>query len=208
MAESSRLPANSSHIPGPLPSSCLPFLLLLSSFSLHFLLLPLASVAVAAAAFVAAQLSLPRYLRRHHPHRLHQQPPPPPHRLKLDSLLRARTKMTPRSAATHIRPSEIRVSMELDQLSKKLEEVAVVNLMQRRAIISLIGNIQKLSLILEKVFHILRSNGINVQKISQGASKVNISLVVNDSKAEQCVTSLHSAFFETDPSQLEGNGGL
>ncbi|GAB2257938.1 hypothetical protein Droror1_Dr00014098 [Drosera rotundifolia] len=100
------------------------------------------------------------------------------------------------------------IQQELDQLSKKLEEVAVVNLVQNRAIISLIGNVQKSSLVLEKVFCIFRSNGINVQMISQGASKVNISLVVNDSEAEQCVTSLHSAFFETDPSQLEGNGGL
>lgn len=100
------------------------------------------------------------------------------------------------------------IQQELDQLSKKLEEVAVVNLVQNRAIISLIGNVQKSSLILEKVFRIFRSNGINVQMISQGASKVNISLVVNDSEAVQCVTSLHSAFFETDPSQLEVNGGL
>ncbi|KAL9248907.1 Aspartokinase 2, chloroplastic-like protein [Drosera capensis] len=65
------------------------------------------------------------------------------------------------------------IQQELDQLSKKLEEVAVVNLVQNRAIISLIGNVQKTSLILEKVFCIFRSNGINVQMISQSASKVN-----------------------------------
>lgn len=34
--------------------------------------------------------------------------------------------------------------------------------------------------------------------ISQGASKVNISLIVNDSESEKCVRALHSAFFETD----------
>ncbi|KAF2611131.1 hypothetical protein F2Q70_00007406 [Brassica cretica] len=33
--------------------------------------------------------------------------------------------------------------------------------------------------------------------ISQGASKVNISLIVNDEEAEQCVRALPSAFFET-----------
>ncbi|KAI9396760.1 hypothetical protein POPTR_004G180600v4 [Populus trichocarpa] len=40
--------------------------------------------------------------------------------------------------------------------------------------------------------------------ISQGASKVNISLIVNDDEAEQCVRSLHSAFFESDVSELDG----
>ncbi|CAH1437824.1 unnamed protein product [Lactuca virosa] len=54
------------------------------------------------------------------------------------------------------------------------------------------------SLILEKVFHVLRTNGVNVQMISQGASKVNISLIVNDSESEKCVRALHSAFFKTD----------
>jgi len=29
--------------------------------------------------------------------------------------------------------------------------------------------------------------------------QVNISLIVNDEEAEQCVRALHSAFFETDP---------
>lgn len=38
--------------------------------------------------------------------------------------------------------------------------------------------------------------------ISQGASKVNISLIVNDSEAEQCVRALHAAFFESDLSEL------
>ncbi|KAL1211238.1 Aspartokinase 3 [Cardamine amara subsp. amara] len=53
------------------------------------------------------------------------------------------------------------------------------------------------SFILEKGFRVLRTNGINVQMISQGASKVNISLIVNDDEAEHCVKALHSAFFET-----------
>ncbi|CAN8299729.1 unnamed protein product [Cochlearia groenlandica] len=87
---------------------------------------------------------------------------------------------------------------ELDHLVEELEKIAVVKLLQRRSIISLIGNVQKSSLILEKVFQVLRSNGVNVQMISQGASKVNISLIVNDEEAEQCVRALHLAFFETD----------
>ncbi|CAN6314457.1 unnamed protein product [Urochloa humidicola] len=88
------------------------------------------------------------------------------------------------------------IQQELDHVVEELEKFAVVHLLQRRSIISLIGNVQRSSLILEKAFNVLRRNGVNVQMISQGASKVNISLVVNDSEAKQCVQALHSAFFE------------
>ncbi|KAK3026728.1 hypothetical protein RJ639_042181 [Escallonia herrerae] len=96
----------------------------------------------------------------------------------------------------------IQQASELDHVVEELEKIAVVNLLQRRSIISLIGNVQRSSLILEKAFYVLRTNGVNVQMISQGASKVNISLIVNDSEAEQCVRALHTAFFESDLSEL------
>ncbi|XP_057982580.1 aspartokinase 2, chloroplastic-like isoform X2 [Malania oleifera] len=95
------------------------------------------------------------------------------------------------------------IQQELDHVVEELEKIAVVNLLQHRSIISLIGNVQKSSLILEKVFCVLRTNGTNVQMISQGASKVNISLIVNDNEAEQCVRALHSTFFETELSELD-----
>ncbi|RVX06920.1 Aspartokinase 2, chloroplastic [Vitis vinifera] len=91
----------------------------------------------------------------------------------------------------------IQQASELDHVVEELEKIAVVNLLQHRSIISLIGNIQMSSLILEKAFHVLRTKGVNVQMISQGASKVNISLIVNDDQAEKCVRALHSAFFES-----------
>jgi len=97
------------------------------------------------------------------------------------------------------------IQQELDHVVEELENFAVVHLLQRRSIISLIGNVQRSSLILEKAFNVLRRNGVNVQMISQGASKVNISLVVNDSEAKQCVQALHSAFFENGfMSEIEG----
>ncbi|GMI76858.1 hypothetical protein like AT5G14060 [Hibiscus trionum] len=90
------------------------------------------------------------------------------------------------------------IQQELDHVVEELEKIAIVNLLQHRSIISLIGNVKRSSLILEKAFHVLRINGVNVQMISQGASKVNISLVVNDNEAEQCVRALHAAFFESE----------
>uniref|UniRef100_A0A453PZU5 Aspartokinase n=1 Tax=Aegilops tauschii subsp. strangulata TaxID=200361 RepID=A0A453PZU5_AEGTS len=89
------------------------------------------------------------------------------------------------------------IQQELDHVVEELEKIAVVHILQHKSIICLIGNVQRSYLILEKAFNVLRRNGVNVQ-ISQGASKVNISLVVNDSEAKQCVQALHSAFFEND----------
>ncbi|XP_022773621.1 aspartokinase 3, chloroplastic-like [Durio zibethinus] len=95
------------------------------------------------------------------------------------------------------------IKQELDHVVEELEKIAVVNLLQHRSIISLIGNVQRSSLTLEKAFRVLRTNGVNVQMISQGASKVNISLIVHDKEAEQCVRALHSAFFESDLPELD-----
>ncbi|KAK1271942.1 hypothetical protein QJS04_geneDACA020918 [Acorus gramineus] len=67
----------------------------------------------------------------------------------------------------------VATSEELDHVVEELEKIAVVNLLQNRSIISLIGNVQRSSLILEKAFSVLRKNGVNVQMISQGASKEN-----------------------------------
>ncbi|KAL1207060.1 Aspartokinase 1 [Cardamine amara subsp. amara] len=95
------------------------------------------------------------------------------------------------------------IQQELDHVVEELEKIAVVNLLKGRAIISLIGNVQHSSLILERAFHVLYTKGVNVQMISQGASKVNISFIVNDAEAEGCVVALHKSFFESgDLSEL------
>ena len=43
------------------------------------------------------------------------------------------------------------LEQELDRVVEELEKIAVVNLLQHRSIISLIGNVEYSSLILEKV---------------------------------------------------------
>ena len=48
-------------------------------------------------------------------------------------------------------PSFLFFEQELDHVVEELEKIAVVNLLQHRSIISLIGNVQRSSLILEKV---------------------------------------------------------
>jgi aspartate kinase len=43
------------------------------------------------------------------------------------------------------------IFQELDNVVEELEKIAIVHLLQQRAIISLIGNVRQMSLILEKV---------------------------------------------------------
>lgn len=67
---------------------------------------------------------------------------------------------------------------------------------QGRAIVSLICTVARTSEILGRAFSALHAHGINVEMVSQGASKSNISLVVHDTDAgERAVRVLHEAFF-------------
>lgn len=46
-----------------------------------------------------------------------------------------------------------------------------------------------------QVFKVLGQEGVNVQMMSQGASKTNISLIVSEEEAKQAVRALHAEFF-------------
>lgn len=95
-------------------------------------------------------------------------------------------------------PSCELVQLELDNVVEELQKFAVVHLLQDRSLISLIGNAQMAPLILEKASNVLRSIDVKVQMILQGllSEVMKVSLVVDDSEAEDCVRALHSAFFE------------
>ncbi len=103
--------------------------------------------------------------------------------------------------------SEISVSLTLDHkdeiegLRKDLEKIATVKILRNKTIISLIGDVKHSSIILERVFQVLKDNEINVQMISQGASKVNISFIVDDDEAEDSLHAIHEIL-------LEREGGL
>jgi len=98
--------------------------------------------------------------------------------------------------------SEVSVSLTLDtaydlsEVKKELNKIAHVDIKTGKAIISIIGNVKRSSEILARAFRICQLLGINVQMISQGASKVNISFIVDDTEAEEVVKSLHMDFFD------------
>jgi len=98
--------------------------------------------------------------------------------------------------------SEVSVSLTLDtdfelaEAKKELSKVASVEIKTGKAIVSIIGNVKRSSEILARAFRICQLIGITVQMVSQGASKVNISFIVNDTEAAEVVKALHLDFFE------------
>jgi aspartate kinase len=98
--------------------------------------------------------------------------------------------------------SEVSVSLTLDAvhdltaLQKDLSRIASVEIKTGKAIVTIIGNVRRSSEILARSFRICELLGVPVQMVSQGASKVNISFIVDDSEAAEVLKALHGEFFE------------
>ncbi|MBR6081179.1 MAG: aspartate kinase [Treponema sp.] len=101
-----------------------------------------------------------------------------------------------------IATSEVSVSLtvktkkDLGGLMEDLRRVAEVHAKEDKAIVTVICDVTKSSSILASAFAALASEGINAQMISQGASKVNISMLVENSDADRTVQVLHGALFK------------
>ena len=103
--------------------------------------------------------------------------------------------------------SEVSVSLTVDfkrvdfpLLRKELEEYAEVEIRSNMAIVTVICDARQSSAILAATFDVLAENGVNIQMISQGASKVNISMICGSSEADTVARLLHERYF--------GEGGL
>ncbi len=100
-----------------------------------------------------------------------------------------------------IATSEVSVSLtvntkaDLAGLLEDLARVAEVKATKEKAIVTLICDASHSSSILKDAFTALHESNINVQMISQGASKVNISMLVDESQANDVVKILHGALF-------------
>ena len=98
--------------------------------------------------------------------------------------------------------SEVSVSLTLDAvhdlgaLKKDLSRIARVEVKTGKAIVTLVGDVSRSSEILARSFRTCELLGIQVQMISQGASKLNISFIVDDREAEDIIRALHEDFFE------------
>jgi aspartate kinase len=103
--------------------------------------------------------------------------------------------------------SEVSVSLTIDQTNNleeiraELSKIAEITVENERAIVCLVGEaIRETPGVAARVFAALAGAGVNVRMISQGASLLNISVVVDDGQVVDAVKALHEEFFsETDP---------
>lgn len=100
-----------------------------------------------------------------------------------------------------IATSEVSVSLtvntkaDLTGLLEDIARIAEVKATKNKAIVTMICDAAHSSSILKDAFTALNDAGINVQMISQGASKVNISMLVDSEQANDVVSILHKALF-------------
>jgi len=102
--------------------------------------------------------------------------------------------------------SDVSVSLTLDKkqrekedlplLLDKLRAVADVTEYKERCIVSLICNLKRSSEVMATAFKVMDRLGITAEMLSQGASKVNISIVVQMKYKEALIRALHAVYFE------------
>jgi aspartate kinase len=112
-----------------------------------------------------------------------------------------------RTAVDIVTTSEVSVSLSLEETSAleeiiaDLEHMGAVKVENERAIICIVGEgLRTTPGIAGRVFSTIKD--INVLLISQGASSVNLTFVVEERHVAEAVRRLHAAFFECATSEL------
>ncbi len=110
-----------------------------------------------------------------------------------------------RTSVDVVATSEVSVSLTIDtiehlaQITGELERIADVSIEKDQAIVCLVGeNIRYTPGISGRAFGAMR--GINIRMISQGASALNLTMVVENADLREAVERLHTEFFSVvDP---------
>lgn len=109
-----------------------------------------------------------------------------------------------KTAVDLVSTSEVAVSLTIDntsnleQIVSELQGFAEVSVFDQKAIVCVVGEQMRSTVgVVDRVFRAL--NDINVIMISQGASEINMSLVVDEDSVTQAVQQLHKEFFEPVP---------
>jgi aspartate kinase len=110
-----------------------------------------------------------------------------------------------RCAVDVVSTSEVSVSLTVDsneaipQIAADLEDLGQVKYSGRQAIVCLVGEaIRERPGVAAQVFDAIRD--INVRMISQGASEINLTFVIDETRVPEVVQRLHARFFaEVDP---------
>jgi aspartate kinase len=112
-----------------------------------------------------------------------------------------------RTAVDIVTTSEVSVSLSLEETGSlaeivaDLEKMGAVKVESERAIVCIVGEgLRTTPGIAGRVFSTVKE--INVLLISQGASSINLTFVVEEHNVEEAVRRLHEAFFECATSEL------
>ena len=102
-----------------------------------------------------------------------------------------------------IATSEISISMTvnepegMEEIISELQGIAEVKVEEKKAIICVVGEgMAHDEGLAGKVFTAVGKSGANIEMISQGASEINIGLVVDEDQAENAVKALHDVFVD------------
>jgi len=90
---------------------------------------------------------------------------------------------------------DLKSEKNLDKLIAELKEFSDARATRNKAMVTIIGDVKRASEILKTVFDTMTKNNINVQMISQGSSKVNISFIIDEKELGTIVPALHNKFF-------------
>ncbi len=116
-------------------------------------------------------------------------------------------------AVDMVSTSEVSVSLTVDSnealpaIAADLSKLADVKYEGRKALVCLVGeDIRGHSGIAARLFHAIRH--INVRMISQGASEINMSFMIDEDDVEDAIRSLHAEFFaDPDPAIFDVDVG-
>ncbi|KZS97301.1 aspartate kinase [Sistotremastrum niveocremeum HHB9708] len=113
-----------------------------------------------------------------------------------------------------ISTSEVHVSMaigdthnkkSLDKFVKELRKIGTVSVHNDMAILSLVGkHMHKLVGIAGRMFSTLAEGNVNIEMISQGASEINISCVIQGKDAVKALNMIHQSCLQIRPDGARG----
>lgn len=113
-----------------------------------------------------------------------------------------------RTVVDVVTTSEVSVSLSLDDTSAldsivgELKQLGAVQIERHRAIICVVGEgLRGTPGIAARIFSCL--GGINVSLISQGASSINLTFIIEEDNLREAVSRLHAEFFESDSEAVD-----
>ena len=104
-----------------------------------------------------------------------------------------------------ISTSEVHVSMAmaaalrprtLEKVKADLQKVGTVSVLTDMAILSLVGkHMRNMVGVAGRMFTVLADGNVNIEMISQGASEINISCVIEEREADRALNVVHTNLF-------------